>query len=55
MELHGCVPDIELWPAPGEMPVGQDRQLEAAVKALTADVLQWQQRPQPKLRKATDR
>jgi tricorn protease len=55
MELHGCVPDIELWPVPGEMPAGQDRQLEAAVKALTADVVQWRLRPQPKLRKATDR
>lgn len=55
MELHGCMPDIVVWPAPGEMPAGTDRQLEAAVKALEADVAEWLKRPQPKLRKATER
>ena len=34
MELNGCEPDIALWNPPG----GPDLQLEAAVKALSADV-----------------
>jgi tricorn protease len=34
MELHGAMPDIVVWPKPGEMPAGIDRQLETAVKVL---------------------
>ena len=38
MELHGAMPDIVVWPKPGEMPAGIDRQLETAVKVLQEEV-----------------
>ncbi len=38
MELNGCVPDIVVWPQPGELETGEDPQLEAAVEALLEDV-----------------
>jgi len=38
MELHGAIPDIVVWPKPGEMPAGIDRQLETAVKVLQEEV-----------------
>lgn len=38
MELNGAVPDVILWPAPGELPAGIDRQLERAVELLLEEV-----------------
>jgi len=38
MELNGCVPDIVLWPQPGELPAGVDHQLDRAVDVLLAEV-----------------
>lgn len=38
MELHGAIPDVVVWPKPGEMPAGIDRQLETAVKLLQEEV-----------------
>ncbi len=55
MELNGAVPHHVVWPEPGQMPRGKDVQIEKAVSVLLADVKAWQERPQPKLRKATDR
>jgi hypothetical protein len=55
MELNGAMPDHLVWPAPGELPGGTDRQLEKAVEVLKADVATWKQRPQPKLLKASER
>ncbi len=55
MELSGAVPDAIVWPNPGEMPQGVDRQLDKAVAILQADVKKWNARPQPKLRKASER
>lgn len=55
MELNGCVPDLILWPEPGQMPRGEDKQLEKAVETLLADVKAWQARPQPTLKKASGR
>jgi Tol biopolymer transport system component/C-terminal processing protease CtpA/Prc len=55
MELNGAVPDVILWPEPGDMPRGKDVQLEKAVDVLLADVKAWQERPQPTLRKASER
>jgi Tol biopolymer transport system component/C-terminal processing protease CtpA/Prc len=55
MELNGCVPDVTVWPEPGEMPAGQDRQLERAVQVLSADVREWKQEPRPPLIKASER
>lgn len=55
MELNGAVPDISLWPQPGEMPQGKDIQLKKAVEVLLQDVEEWKARPQPALRKASER
>ena len=55
MELNGAVPHHVVWPQPGELPAGKDVQIEKAVEVLLADVKTWASRPQPKLRKATER
>lgn len=55
MELSGAVPDVVLWNPPGQWPQGQDDQLDQAIGVLQEDVKQWQDRPQPALRKATER
>ena len=55
MELNGAVPDHILWPQPGQLPRGEDVQLKKAIEVLQADVHAWKQRPQPPLRKATER
>jgi hypothetical protein len=54
MELNGAVPHTVLWPEPGEMPAGTDRQLERAVKQLRKDVAKAQKTPAPELIYATD-
>jgi tricorn protease len=54
MELNGAVPHAILWPEPGEMPAGKDRQIERAVKMLQKDVAKAQQTPRPPLIYATD-
>ena len=55
MELNGAVPDIIVWPAPEDLPKGNDPQLKAAVEALIADVDAEKAKGQPKLRKASER
>ena len=56
MELNGCVPDHVVWPLPGELPAGTDRQLEKAVEVLAADVeAAAQQAVDPRLRYASER
>jgi len=55
MELNGAVPDFVLWPQPGEMPAGKDIQLDKAIEVLLEDVARWNARPQPPLRKASER
>ncbi|MEM6469004.1 MAG: S41 family peptidase [Planctomycetota bacterium] len=40
MELNGAEPNFILWPKPGEIPAGKDRQLAKAVKVLLKDVKQ---------------
>lgn len=55
MELNGAVPDVVLWNQPGDWPQGKDVQLDKAIELLLEDVKQWQSRPQPALRKATER
>ena len=52
MELNGAVPDIIVWPEPGKH---NDVQLEKAVEALLEDVTKWKARPQPALRKSSER
>lgn len=55
MELNGAVPHYLVWPRPGDLPKGKDDQLAKGVEVLLADVKEWENRPQPKLRKATER
>ncbi|MCO6458221.1 MAG: hypothetical protein J5I93_23190, partial [Pirellulaceae bacterium] len=55
MELRGAVPDHILWPAPGELPAGVDRQLTKALEVLRADVEAAGQRARPPLIKASQR
>ncbi len=55
MELHGAEPDFVIWPHPGDMMQGTDRQLEKAIEVLQEDVKSWKARPQPKLQKASER
>jgi tricorn protease len=55
MELNGAVPDVVLWPEPGQMPAGKDIQLEKAVSLLAEDVQALKKKPETKLRKSSDR
>ncbi|MDX1928095.1 MAG: S41 family peptidase [Pirellulaceae bacterium] len=53
MELNGCLPDEVIWPAPKELPAGQDRQLDKAVEMLMQEI---SNAPAPKtLRYATEK
>jgi tricorn protease len=55
MELNGAMPDVVIWPQPGDMPAGKDEQLTKAIELLKADVATEKSKPKPKLRKATER
>jgi tricorn protease len=55
MELNGAVPDHVVWPEPADFARGRDTQLAKAVEVLLEDVKQAEQKPRPKLRKATER
>lgn len=48
MELNGAIPDIVVWPKPGEIPLGIDHQLEQAVKTLQEEVAKVPPAPKPK-------
>lgn len=51
-ELNGAIPDVIIWPTPGET---KDRQIERGVELLLKDVEAWKNKPAPRLRKATER
>lgn len=55
MELNGAVPDVEIWPQPGDLAAGKDAQLEKAIELLLADVKEFLARPQPALRRSSER
>jgi hypothetical protein len=55
MERHGAVPDVIVWPEPGDAARGKDAQIEKAVEVLSADVKSWKERPRPNLKKASER
>jgi tricorn protease len=48
MELHGAEPDFVIWPAPGELPAGIDKQLEKGVQVLIEEVAKVPALPKPK-------
>jgi tricorn protease len=55
MELNGAVPHHIVWPVPGDMPKGKDDQLSKAIAVLAEDVKEYQARPQPTLKPASQR
>ena len=38
MELNGAIPDVTIWPTPGDVPAGKDQQLEKAIEVLQQEV-----------------
>lgn len=52
LELNGAVPDVVVWPQPGD---AVDRQLAKAVELLAQDVKAYEARPLPAPRKASQR
>jgi len=48
MELNGAEPDFIVWPLPGEMPAGIDKQLEKGVEVLLEEVKKVPALPKPK-------
>jgi tricorn protease len=55
MELNGAVPDHVVWPDPADFARGVDAQLMKGVQILLNAVVEAEQKPQPKLHKATER
>lgn len=55
MELRPAIPDVVVWPEPGEIPGGRDRQIEAAVRVLLEDVAAARANPGPALIRASER
>ncbi|MCA8958974.1 MAG: PD40 domain-containing protein [Planctomycetes bacterium] len=55
MELNGAMPDVRVEREPGDWPAGRDPQLATAVSVLLEDVATWKARPEPVLRKASER
>ena len=55
MELNGAIPDVVIWPRPGDFSKGIDRQLRKAVQVLEADVETYLAKPKPQPRKASER
>ena len=54
-ELNGAIPDILVWPWPGDLAVGRDVQLDKAVDLALEDDAKFKAKPAPKLRKASER
>ena len=48
MELNGAEPDYIVWPSPGELPAGIDKQLEKGVEVLLEEVKKVPELPKPK-------
>jgi len=48
MELNGAEPDFIVWPAPGELPSGVDKQLEKGIEVLLDEVKKVPELPKPK-------
>ena len=55
MELNGAVPEHIVWPEPGELPRGIDRQLEKAVEVLQEEIAAFKKIPMPAVRPASQR
>ncbi|MCM8540102.1 MAG: S41 family peptidase, partial [Lentisphaeraceae bacterium] len=55
MEMNGAVPDIVIWPLPGELENGKDVQLEKAIEVLSEEIKDFEDLNKVKLKKASER
>ena len=55
MELNGAVPDLLVWPEPGDEAAGRDRQIEKAVELLLKEIEAEKAKSQPELKPASAR
>ena len=55
MEMNGAVPDVIIWPRPGELESGKDVQLEKALEVLAEEVRKFEDVNRIKLKKASER
>jgi len=55
MERNGAVPDHIVWPLPGEMSAGKDRQLEKAIEVLIQDVNEYSKKAKVEMKPASKR
>lgn len=56
MELNGAVPDIVVWPQPGDLAKGKDDQLTTAISELTKEVEAYKAKSAlPRAQKASER
>ena len=55
MELTGCRSDVEIWPEPEDAAHGIDRQLDEAIRILSAEVEAHEANPPPKPRYKAER
>lgn len=55
MELNGAVPNHIIWPVPGAIPNGMDKQLNKAIALLNKDVARANKIEKPTLIKASER
>ena len=55
MELNGAIPDVVIWPSPGELPAGKDTQLDKAISILEREVERYNAVEEIELIKASER
>ena len=55
MELNGAIPDVVIWPSPGELPAGKDKQLDKAISILAREVERYNAVEEIELIKASER
>ena len=55
MERNGAVPDHIVWPLPGEISSGKDRQLEKAIEVLVQDVNDHSKKAKVEMKPASKR
>ena len=55
MEMNGAVPDIVIWPVPGELEKGKDVQLEKAIEVLQEEIKNFKDFKSIKLKNASGR
>lgn len=55
MEMNGAVPDIVIWPVPGELENGKDVQLEKAIEVLSEEIKNFKDVNKIPLKNASER